>query len=89
MNARRALLIEAAVTPNEEAVIVAAADVLARALTEADGQSWTCEHRFHADAGALAGAGGRSVILMTSLLGSDHSAGDTLGVDRTVDSLSL
>lgn len=69
MNARRALLIEAAVTPNEEAVIVAAADVLARALTEADGQSWTCEHRFHADAGALAGAGGRSVILMTSLLG--------------------
>jgi hypothetical protein len=69
MTTRRVLSIEAAVTPNEEAVIAAAADALAQALTEADGESWTCGRRFHANAGALAGAGERSVILMTSLLG--------------------
>lgn len=64
----RALTIEAAVTLNEQPVIAEAAESLALALSQADGQSWTCTPHFHRDAAALKQVGDRSVILVTSLL---------------------
>jgi hypothetical protein len=67
MNSARSIPILAVVTPNEHAIVEAAARYLADALKQVTGEAWACSCSFAPDLASAAGATTASVI-MTSLV---------------------